>query len=114
VPDSDRLYALTSIYTSPSWDGAGTGLLIDNPVTAMRWYLSYDREENLAVTPRGSSDGGATWQPLPLATLWAQGARLSRQQRFRPWQNSPVQTTHLINAVAAEAADWLPKLSKAR
>ncbi|MEU6325467.1 hypothetical protein [Streptomyces sp. NPDC047009] len=107
MPDSDRLYALASTYTSPRWDGAGPGLLIDNPVTAMRWYLSYEREENLAVTTRVSGDGGATWQPLPLATLWAQAHDYLANNDSVPGRNSPVQTTHLINAVVVETAGWL-------
>jgi hypothetical protein len=62
VSGAGRLYALSSTYTGPWWDGDGPRLLIDDPVVAMRWYLTVNasgsspcpgRSAGTAV-PRGS------------------------------------------------------------
>ncbi|MFI8194513.1 hypothetical protein ACIF8T_38350 [Streptomyces sp. NPDC085946] len=70
MPDTARLYALTSTITHPFITGEeGPALLIHDPALAMRWYLAHEQEDNLAVTVQAGDDGGRTWRPLPVHDL---------------------------------------------
>ncbi|RNF81161.1 hypothetical protein [Streptomyces botrytidirepellens] len=108
MPDTDRLYALASTYNHP-WlsDEAGPGLLINDAVVAMRWYLTHEREENLAVAGHVSDDDGATWQPLPARELLADAERALVRAAQAPGEEARHTAALLQDALAAEAADWL-------
>ncbi|MFF4846225.1 hypothetical protein [Streptomyces collinus] len=100
MPDTDRLYALSSVYNHPWLSGpVGPGLLIHDPIVAMRWYLTNEREENLAVTGHVSDDDGATWRPLRPRELMADAGQAL--------DSGPQAAGILRDALAAEAADWL-------
>lgn len=103
MSDTDRLYALTSVYTHP-WlgDEDGPGLLIGDAVLAMRWYLTSEREETLAVTGHVSEDSGATWRPLTPGELLADAER-----SLATTTAEPDATELLRRALWTEAADWL-------
>ncbi|MFI0813423.1 hypothetical protein [Streptomyces echinatus] len=108
MTDTDRLYALSSAYNHPWLSGpAGPGLLINDPVVAMRWYLTNEREENLAVTGHVSDDHGATWRPLRPRELMADAgqalAAMAQEGSPQARQSAGI----LRDALAAEAADWL-------
>ncbi|MFF1680746.1 hypothetical protein ACFVYG_32500 [Streptomyces sp. NPDC058256] len=108
MPDTDRLYALSSTYNNPFWsDEAGPGLLINDAFVAMRWYLTNEREENLAVAGHVSDDDGATWQPLLPSELLADAER-AVERAAATSGDEPRRTAALLrDALAAEAADWL-------
>ncbi|MFF9158521.1 hypothetical protein ACF1AB_40570 [Streptomyces sp. NPDC014846] len=108
MPDTDRLYALSSVYNHP-WlsDVGGPGLLIHDPVMAMRWYLTTEREENLAVTGHVSDDQGATWRPLPPRELMADAERALAAMAEYGGPQARQSAGILRDALAAEAADWL-------
>ncbi|MFG3207358.1 hypothetical protein [Streptomyces sp. NPDC048192] len=108
MPDTDRLYALSSTYNHP-WlsDVDGPGLLIHDAVVAMRWYLTHEREENLAVAGQVSDDGGATWQALTPGELYADAERALTEQAQASGQEGRRAAAVLREAMAAEAADWL-------
>lgn len=108
MPDTDRLYALSSTYNHP-WlsDVDGPGLLIHDAIVAMRWYLTHEREENLAVTAQVSDDGGATWQALTPGALYAEAEHALIQRAQGPDQDGQRAAVLLREALAAEAADWL-------
>ncbi|MFE9291947.1 hypothetical protein [Streptomyces olivaceus] len=72
MPDTARLYALTSTVTHPFLTGEeGPSLLIHDPGLAMRWYLTHEQEDNYTVTVQASDDAGRTWQALPVHDLLA-------------------------------------------
>ncbi|MGY5099770.1 hypothetical protein [Streptomyces sp. 900105245] len=76
MPDTDRLYALSSTDNNPFRPSeSGPGLLINDAVVAMRWYVTSEREENLDVTAHASDDDGATWRLLPVRELLADAER---------------------------------------
>ncbi|WP_351234782.1 hypothetical protein [Streptomyces sp. NPDC002133] len=101
MSDTDRLYALTSIYTHPWLDDVdGPSLLIGDAVLAMRWYLTHESESALAVTGHVSDDSGATWRPL------TPGELLADAERFLT-TTEPGTAKVLAWTLAAEAADWL-------
>ncbi|MER6279685.1 hypothetical protein ABT202_25910 [Streptomyces sp900105245] len=108
MPDTDRLYALSSTYNHP-WlsDVGGPGLLINDPVMAMRWYLTTEREENLAVTGHVSDDHGATWRPLLPRELMADAERALAAMADDGGPQARQSAGILRDALAAEAADWL-------
>jgi hypothetical protein len=108
VPDTDRLYALSSTYNNPWWpNDPGPGLLINDAVVAMRWYLTNEREENLAVTGHVSHDDGTTWQPLLPSELLADAERAVERAAVTSG-DEPRRTAALLrDALIAEAADWL-------
>lgn len=107
MPDTDRLYALSSTYTNPWWSNdTGPGLLIHDAVLAMRWYLSNEREERLAVTGHVSDDGGATWRPLHTGELLAD-AEQALQHAEQAGGAASRTAALLREAMAAEAASWL-------
>ncbi|MFF3958498.1 hypothetical protein ACFYY1_35575 [Streptomyces sp. NPDC001890] len=108
MPDTDLLYALPSTYNHP-WlsDVAGPDLLINDPVVAMRWYLTHEREEELLVTMRISADGGAVWQELRPDELLAQAERALMERAQAPEHDGQRTAALLADALAAEAADWL-------
>ncbi|MFF5030113.1 hypothetical protein ACFY2J_38705 [Streptomyces collinus] len=108
MPDTDRLYALSSTYNHPWLSGPdGPALLIHDPVVAMRWYLTTEREENLAVTGHVSDDHGATWRPLRPRDLMADAEHaltvMAHDDALQTGQSAGV----FRDALAAEAADWL-------
>ncbi|MFB6984615.1 hypothetical protein ACNPQN_32730 [Streptomyces sp. NPDC056297] len=108
MPDTDRMYALTSTYTHPWWPNeAGPGMLINDAVLAMRWYLSHEREDNLAVAGHVSDDGGATWQQLPPHELLADTERALGRARHAPDEETRQTAALVHNLLAAEAAEWL-------
>lgn len=108
MPDTNRLYALSSTHTHP-WlsDTAGPGLLIHDPIVAMRWYLTHEREENLAVTAHVSDDDGATWQDLPPGELLPDAERALVEHAQKPRTGDRRAAPVLRDALAGEAADWL-------
>ncbi|MGP3953483.1 hypothetical protein [Streptomyces sp. 7N604] len=103
MSDTDRLYALSSTYTHPWLDADGPGLLINDPVLAMRWYLTHEREQYLAVTGHVSHDAGATWQPLAPHQLLAD----AEQHLGSAAQTATGATQLLHRALQAEAAEWI-------
>lgn len=108
VPDSDRLYALSSTDNNPFRPSeSGRGLLINDAVVAMRWYVTSEREENLDVTAHASDDDGATWRPLPVRELLADAERALATAQQAPDPQAGPRAQALHDALAAEAADWL-------
>ncbi|MER6452774.1 hypothetical protein ABT270_09115 [Streptomyces sp900105245] len=108
MPDTDRLYALSSVYNHPWLSGPdGPGLLINDPIVAMRWYLTNEREENLAVTGHVSDDDGATWRPLLPRELMADAGRALAAMADDGGPQARQSAGVLRDALAAEAADWL-------
>ncbi|MEV6676215.1 hypothetical protein AB0N09_05010 [Streptomyces erythrochromogenes] len=111
MPDTSRLYALTSTYTSPWWPSEpGPSFLINDPVMAMRWYFDHEQEQNLAVALRSSTDGGATWQALPPRELWAQTLQHLDAVAEIPGVYGIERTrrgTALREQVEADAAEWI-------
>ncbi|MER6434177.1 hypothetical protein ABT272_41865 [Streptomyces sp900105245] len=108
MPDTDRLYALSSVYNHPWLSGPdGPGLLIHDPVVAMRWYLTNEREENLAVTGHVSDDNGATWRPLRPRELMADAGQALTATAHDGDPQTRQSASILRDALAAEAADWL-------
>ncbi|MFF9607573.1 hypothetical protein ACF1GY_35825 [Streptomyces sp. NPDC014684] len=108
MPDTDRLYALSSVYTHPWLSGPdGPGLLIHDPVVAMRWYLTTEREENLAVTGHVSDDHGATWRRLRPRELMADAEQALAALAHDGGPQAQQSAGLLRDALAAEAADWL-------
>lgn len=99
MPDTARLYALTSTITHPFLTGEdGPSLLIHDPAPAMRWYLTHEQEDNHAVTVQASDDGGRTWRPLPVHDLLTDTEHaLSTDGR----------AALLHDALTAQAATWL-------
>ncbi|WP_331725930.1 hypothetical protein [Streptomyces sp. NBC_00470] len=107
MPDTDRLYALSSTHTSAYLDGDGPALLVNDPVVAMRWYLTTEQEDRLAVSGLSSDDDGRTWQECPPAELFADAGR-ALDQRTQPSEPNGHHVAQLQrDALAAEAADWL-------
>ncbi|MFI1701410.1 hypothetical protein ACH419_36395 [Streptomyces bobili] len=108
MPGTDRMYALSSTYNNPLWPHeAGPGLLITDAVVAMRWYLTNEREGNLAVAGHVSDDDGATWQSLLPRELLADAERAVERAAVTSG-DQPRRTAALLrDALAAEAADWL-------
>lgn len=108
MPHTDRLYALSSTHNHP-WldDTPGPGLLIHDAVMAMRWYLTHEREEDLAVAAHVSNDDGATWQDLPPGELLADCERALTERAQVPGDDGQRAAALLRDALAAEAADWL-------
>ncbi|KUN14576.1 hypothetical protein AQJ11_44455 [Streptomyces corchorusii] len=104
MSDTDRLYALSSTYTHPGLsDVDGPGLLINDAIVAMRWYLNHEREENLAVA-EVSEDGGVTWRAItPASCTRTPDALLPSGRRRRGRSGAAL----LREALAAEAAEWL-------
>ncbi|MFE8940972.1 hypothetical protein ACFYNX_26245 [Streptomyces sp. NPDC007872] len=108
MPDTSRLYALTSITTNPWWPGEpGPSFLINDPVMAARWYLANEQEENLAVTARISTDNGATWQDLPPRDLWAHALKHLDTTGQSPDETARQAAAALRGRLEAEAARWL-------
>ncbi|MFE5219312.1 MULTISPECIES: hypothetical protein [unclassified Streptomyces] len=108
MPDTDRLYALSSTYNHPWLSGPdGPALLIHDPVVAMRWYLTTEREENLAVTGHVSDDHGATWRPLLPRELMADAERALAAMAEDGGPQARQAAGILRDALAADAADWL-------
>ncbi|MFE4304844.1 hypothetical protein ACFRR6_02010 [Streptomyces sp. NPDC056891] len=110
MPETSRLYALTSTYTNPWWPAEpGPSLLINDPVMAARWYLDNEQEENLAVTARISTDHGATWQVLPPRELWAH--TLQHLDAAAQSQEGPVRraAAALREQLDADAAEWIDR-----
>ncbi|MFI5689115.1 hypothetical protein [Streptomyces sp. NPDC051636] len=108
MPDTDRLYALSSTYNHPRLSGPdGPGLLINDPVVAMRWYLTNEREENLAVTGHVSDDHGATWRPLRPRELLSDAEQALAAMADDPGPQTRQSAGILRGALAADAADWL-------
>ncbi|MGW6144430.1 hypothetical protein [Streptomyces sp. NPDC055140] len=108
MPNTDRLYALSSTYNNPWWPhDPGPGLLINDAVVAMRWFLTHEREENLAVAGHVSADEGATWQPLHPRELLADAERALVSAVPDPGEETRRTAALLRDAMAAEAADWL-------
>lgn len=108
MPDTDRLYALSSTYNNPWWpNDPGPGLLINDAVVAARWYLTNEREEHLVVAGHVSDDDGATWQPLPPRELLADAERALVRAAQAPGEEARRTAALLQDALAAEAADWL-------
>ncbi|MFE2850208.1 hypothetical protein ACFXJO_03645 [Streptomyces lavendulae] len=110
MPETSRLYALTSTYTNPWWPAEpGPSLLINDPVMAARWYLDNEQEENLAVATRISTDHGATWQVLPPRELWAhtlQHLDAASQSPDEPGQRA---AAALREQLEADAAEWIDR-----
>ncbi|MFJ5635270.1 hypothetical protein ACIQF5_21865 [Streptomyces goshikiensis] len=108
MPDTSRLYALTSTYTGPWWPSEpGPSFLINDPVMAARWYLANEQEENLAVAARTSTDNGATWQALPPRELWAHALEhldIAGQSQDKAVLQA---TAALRDRLEADAARWL-------
>jgi hypothetical protein len=100
VPDIiRRLCGLSSTYTDYRLAGEpGFSLLIGDPVLAMRWYFTHEREEGLAVEGRVSDDNGVTWRLLPVRELFADAERALPSARHAGL---------LRDALADDAADWL-------
>ncbi|RNG38006.1 hypothetical protein [Streptomyces botrytidirepellens] len=108
MPDTDRLYALSSTYTNPWWPGeSGPSLLIHDPVLATRWYLTHEREQNRSVAAQVSTDGGKTWQPLPAHALMADAENVLATAAQAPAEATRRLTALVQDAMAAEAAEWL-------
>jgi hypothetical protein len=108
VSDTDRLYALSSTYNNPWWPhDAGPGLLINDAVVGMRWYLTHEREENLSVAGHVSDDDGAHWRPLLPRELLADAERAVERAAAISGGESRRTAAVLRDALAAEAADWL-------
>jgi len=105
VSDTDRLYALSSTYTGPWWDGRGPGLLAADPILGLRWYLTSEREEQFDVTGQVSSDGGVTWKPLTPHQLMADAEQEMRNHQGQSWPDYSY--TSLRRRLDAEAADWI-------
>ncbi|MFD6335093.1 hypothetical protein ACFWGI_36715 [Streptomyces niveus] len=108
MPDTDRLYALSSTHNHP-WlsDTPGPALLIHDAIVAMRWYLTHEREETLAVAAHVSDDDGATWRDLPPGELLPDAERALVEQAQKPRPDDRHAAPVLRDALAAEAADWL-------
>ncbi|MGW2449115.1 hypothetical protein [Streptomyces sp. NPDC001675] len=106
MPDTDRLYGLSSVYTHPWLSGPdGPGLLIHDPVVAMRWYVTTEREENLAVTGHVSNDNGATWRRLRPRELMADAEQALAALAHDGGPQAQQSAGLLRDVLAAEAAD---------
>ncbi|MFD4243635.1 hypothetical protein ACFWP3_18865 [Streptomyces sp. NPDC058525] len=109
MPDTSRLYALTSTYTGPWWPSEpGPSFLINDPVMAMRWYLDNEREQNLAVALRSSTDDdGATWNPLPPGELWAHTLQHLDDTAQTADESGQRDAAALRAQVETDAATWI-------
>ncbi|MFG3207357.1 hypothetical protein [Streptomyces sp. NPDC048192] len=99
---SDRLFILSAAVTSSESGEPGPSLLINDPVVAMRWYLTHEQDDAV-VSVRRSRDGGRTWQPLPVRELLTE----AEAEAELAASGGRDDTALLWDALAAEAATWL-------
>jgi hypothetical protein len=108
VAVTDRLYALSGSYTSfYAADTVGPSLLISDPTVALRWFLTHEREGDLAVAMQVSDDAGATWRLLPTRQLHEDVELVLADARRDPDVPRRRVGARLQDALDREAAEWL-------